>query len=181
MPSMRCTMCGIDYPVGMNVCPVCKEQTWFNKSTDPDELWEWQAEQARQARLRGESDGPYIGLQPYFLNIKLTEIIHVGVEGDEEDEGGLSKAPLTTTPAAGLIDVYAFRDQKLLLKPDDVIEVPNEAYRKDATGKDEQPATKLYEVQGTFRGQSTTMYLLREMTVPAFVPEEWVEEFYHGD
>lgn len=181
MPSMRCTMCSIDYPVGMNVCPVCKDQTWFNKSTDPDELWEWQAEQARQARLRGEyDDGPYVGLQPYFLNIKLTEIIHVAEVEDDED-GGLSKAPLTTTPAAGLIDVYAFRDQKLLLKPDDVIEVPNEAFRKDAAGKDVQPPTKLYEVQGTFRGQSTTMYMLRELTVPDVVPDEWVEEFYRGD
>lgn len=178
MPSMRCTTCGIDYPPAMSRCPVCQDETWYNKNGKPDELWEWEAESLRQRRMAGEEDGPYVGLQPYFLKVSMTEVIHVPETDEEPEDGGPSRAHLRAIPAISLVEVYAFRDQKLLLKPDDVVEIPNPDYK--GTESKQRP-TKLFEVEGTFRGSSTTLYMLRELTVPDTVPKEWVEEFYRGD
>lgn len=171
--SMRCTMCGIDYPTHIDRCPVCDEETWYNKNSEPDEMWSWRAEQARQSREIGESG---VWRQPYYLNMPTVEVIH-DAPGAETDEQGVTRAELLATPCLPLTEVYAYEGRKLLLKADDVVELPNLLYKQDTSA----PATRLYEVMGSFRGANGSMYMLREMKVPDTFPAEWVEEFYRGD
>lgn len=169
MASMRCTTCSIEYPTTIEKCPACDEDTWYNKDGVQDEFWSWKAQLNKQRREAGQ-DATSPGTQPYFMTLTITEII--GEKADvENDESGLNRGELKVTPAIGLVEVYAYEGRKLLLKPDDVIELPD---------PERKGHTKLYEVQGTFHAPSGTMYMLRRMLTRNTVPQEWVEEYYRG-
>lgn len=167
MPSARCTMCGMDFPTKYTKCPVCEEDTWYNKNGTPGELWEWQAEKLRQQR-EGLTD--LDGKQPYALNLSIVEVIHVP-ESDGDVTDPVERGELRASPCLRLTDVYAYQDRKLLLRPNDVVDLPNPEQGEG------QPVSKLYEVQGTFRGAGGTMYLLEEIVIPDTFPAEWEVEY----
>lgn len=162
MASMRCSMCNIEYPMDKHKCLNCESELWYNNKGEVDEMWQWKATKAQMDADKEAAEGA--NHQPWYLPLEVTEIIDVPDEGDPK-----------AIPCLRLVDVYAHNNKKLLLRADDVVELPNPEWKADAT--EEVPMTRLYEVIGTFRSDAGSWYLLRHMVIPDHVPDEWVAEF----
>ena len=146
MAAMRCTICNLNYPLHITVCPVCDSQTWWSKQDEPEELWQWQAE-LRRKQIEAQQVERITGLVPI-------EILYLPVPV-VEGEGGKAWT-------VKLLDVYSLERRKILLHEGQIVEIP-----------DEDGERHLYEVGGTTRQDAgASRYLLYRITCPDFVPED---------
>lgn len=146
MAAMRCTICNLNYPLHITVCPVCDSQTWWSKQDEPEELWQWQAE-LRRKQIEAQQVERITGLVPI-------EILYLPVPVLEAVEG--------KAWTIKLLDVYSLERRKILLHEGQIVEIP-----------DEDGERHLYEVGGTTRQDAgASRYLLYRFVCPDFVPED---------
>lgn len=150
MASRRCSTCAINFPKRIHECPVCGGDCWLIRD-DPDEWWEWKATQLQQAFQEGAEAPRQF---PIYMVIPVEEVL----------EGVVWRTPVQA--------VYHYDRERLILKEMDVIETPRLDWHEDAPG-----VTTLWEVTGTQHGRDQKYYLLRQMDLPDFIPQEWEAEF----
>lgn len=148
MPSLRCSTCSINYPTHIKECPVCQAPTWLVAGEDPDEWWDWRAEDIRQ-KQEAMDDPEQEFTQPYWVAVEIHEFVK------------------DAAFAAKVLDVYSASARQLLLKEGDVIETPGPGFDN-----------RLFEVLGTIRpATGATYYYLRKLEVEDTIPQSWVAEF----
>ena len=156
MSAMRCSLCGISYPIHMRTCPVCEEPTWLDGYGDPDEWWEWRATMYQSMHQEGAAT-PH--RQPFYLVVPVMPLI----------EGKVWRTPVQA--------LYRYDDRRLL--PDDgtIIETPNPDWNEDDP---DTQITVLWEIYGKQHWKDQAYYLLTPTgarAIPDYVPVEWEEEF----
>lgn len=145
MAAMRCTICNLNYPLHITICPVCDAQTWWSKQDEPEELWQWHAE-LRRKQIEAQLVEAITGFKPI-------EIPYLPVPVLEAVEG--------KAWTIKLLDVYSLDRRKLLLREGQIVEIP-----------DEDGERHLYEVGGTTRQSAgASRYLLYRIACPDYVPE----------
>lgn len=146
MAAMRCTICNLNYPLHITVCPVCDSQTWWSKQDEPEELWQWQAE-LRRKQVADQHMERITGLKPI-------DILYLPVPILEAVEG--------RAWTIRMLDVYSLDHRKMLLRDGQFVEIP-----------DEEGERQLYEVAGSaFHDGGVSRYLLYRMTCPDYIPED---------
>lgn len=159
MSAMRCSICGINYPLHKKVCPVCEESCWFSETSEVDEWWEWRATLYMNMQQEGANPS---SRQPLYFLVPVYELI----------EGRVWRTPVDA--------IYRYeQDTKwILLDEGTIIETPNVEWSDDPPN---QPVTLLWEVIGVQRAPDQNYYMLMPMLPGDTFPEEWVEEFADGD
>jgi len=153
LSAMRCSTCGISYPIHMKTCPVCEDKLWLDDKGGVDEWWEWRATLYMNMHQEGAATPQR---QPFYLVVPVTPLI----------EGKVWRTPLQA--------VYQYDHRRMLLADGTFIETPTPDW-DDANG---DPPTTLWEVYGRQRdAKDDTYYLLTPVKCPTYVPDEWVAEF----